>query len=183
LERSNKDKIIVVQPLGGFDSSLLPIVQQHLVILFNTEVRILQNIPFPDSISIKYGGKYPADSLLPILAKKKTGNVVEVIGLTEKEIFIPKLYSGFTIPAAYTVRGYGYVNNGISVVSYFNMKSTDFQLGASRLLKAITHEVGHNLGLVHCPSSGCIMNEQSGNIVILDKVTGAFCEICKKKAN
>ncbi len=50
-----------------------------------------------------------------------------------------------------------------------------------RLVKVVNHELGHTLGLPHCPSAGCLMEDAKGTIVTVDNETGAFCDGCKKK--
>lgn len=183
LESSNKDKIIAIQTFGEFDTNLLDRLKSQLSKIFNAEVVIYQSIALPNSLADKYDGKVPADSLLTLLEKEKKGRVVEVIGLTNKEIFIPKLHEGFTIPEIHSIRGYGYVSKGICIVSNYSLTSLDRRLHENRLFKATLHEVGHNIGLAHCSSSGCIMTEKSGDIVVLDTISGSFCEKCKRQAS
>jgi archaemetzincin len=183
LEGSNKAKIIIIQPFDDFEPELLPGLKQQLSNLFRAEVIINKNKSLPQALADKFGGKFPADSLLRLLEKEQTGRVVEVIGLTHKEIFIPKLLGGSSIPAIHPVRGYGYIAEGICIVSDHSLTSLDPRQTEARLVKATLHEVGHNIGLAHCSSPGCIMLEQSGDIVVLDKIAGSFCKQCKTQAN
>ncbi len=61
--------------------------------------------------------------------------------------------------------------------------STDKELLANRLRKVIIHEVGHNLGLLHCSDDSCLMSELNGNIATLNKKGGDYCINCRRKLN
>jgi len=50
-----------------------------------------------------------------------------------------------------------------------------------RLRKVSIHEFGHTLGLAHCDSKNCVMNDAKGTIKTVDKAKEELCEKCKKK--
>jgi len=49
-----------------------------------------------------------------------------------------------------------------------------------RVEKEVLHELGHLLGLPHCPNPRCVMSF-SNSILEVDEKEAAFCEVCKKR--
>jgi archaemetzincin len=49
-----------------------------------------------------------------------------------------------------------------------------------RLIDVANHELGHTLGLDHCPHIGCLMEDAKGTIKVVDRSTGKFCGNCRK---
>ena len=47
-----------------------------------------------------------------------------------------------------------------------------------RLAKVALHELGHTLGLEHCPEVGCLMEDGKGTIRTVDRETD-FCPACR----
>ncbi|WP_338604818.1 archaemetzincin family Zn-dependent metalloprotease [Sulfolobus tengchongensis] len=64
---------------------------------------------------------------------------------------------------------------------FYNRKPNP-TLFMERLIKEVTHEIGHTLGLSHCNNMGCVMNF-SNTIEDVDKKEAYFCEKCKYKVN
>ena len=49
---------------------------------------------------------------------------------------------------------------------------------AIRTVKVVNHELGHVLGLGHCPKEGCLMADARGTIKTVDGEPGPLCELC-----
>ena len=77
--------------------------------------------------------------------------------------------------------GLGLVSGNASIVSDYRLMSTDHNLYNNRLRNVIIHEMGHNLGLMHCSIDTCLMSETNGDLINLNKVGGDFCSVCRKK--
>jgi archaemetzincin len=47
-------------------------------------------------------------------------------------------------------------------------------------MKVAVHEIGHTLGLPHCPTTGCLMEDAGGKVATVD---GEFdlCERCRAR--
>lgn len=49
------------------------------------------------------------------------------------------------------------------------------------MLKNNLNELGHNLGLPHCPNKKCFMQDGAESIKTVDKVNFNLCEKCKSQ--
>jgi archaemetzincin len=63
----------------------------------------------------------------------------------------------------------------------FYGEQPDFALYVLRALKEAVHELGHSLGLQHCPRSLCVMHF-SNSIFDTDKKQSFFCDQCYLQA-
>lgn len=81
----------------------------------------------------------------------------------------------------YDVYGLAVINWGVSVVSTAISVCIDPNMIISRknFAKVVVHEVGHMLGLSHCPWDNCVMNNvvKAGGI---DSLSSSFCERCQQ---
>jgi archaemetzincin len=98
--------------------------------------------------------------------------------LTARDIFIPMLSF---------VYGQAQLNGPAAVVSVARLRQEYYGLPANpqlfllRVRKELLHEVGHTLGLTHCPDGLCTMT-LSTNIHQLDQKSAEFCPSCAPQA-
>jgi len=118
--------------------------------------------------------QYLASVLLDSVLSPAPGEGTRRLGITDVDLFLPV----FT-----HLCGYALLGGAGGIISIFRLRP---QFGGnpanaaalrSRLLKESLHELGHSLGLVHCPASWCVMHPSRG-AEELDLRDAAYCGAC-----
>jgi archaemetzincin len=187
LKNNDQNKNIALQPLGEYNQQQLEQIRNQLSSFFNIRVLILKPIAIPQQFRDTFAEKYFADSLVSFLSKFLNDSITEIVGLTHKDIYTLRERTFLLKNEHYPVNesigifGLGYNPGKACVISDYRLMSVDRELLNNRLRKTIIHEMGHNLGLVHCADDTCLMSETNGGIAELNKVGGDYCLKCKKK--
>ncbi|TDM00056.1 MAG: hypothetical protein C4K58_02080 [Flavobacteriaceae bacterium] len=189
-QKEPKERIIGIQPYNHFEREILDSLQSTLHKMYGFTVVVLEEKPLPKSafVNIK-SPRYRADSLIKILKNTKPDSLSYVLGLTERDISTTKRDSKgkILLPEQkyrdWGVFGLGFCPGKSCVVSTFRLdkKSVDRARFFSRLSKISTHEMGHNLGLAHCPNKECVMQDAAETIVTIDNVELRLCGECSGK--
>ncbi len=183
-------KTVGIQQLGNFDRSLADTVSATLESLYGFEVIHLPRKEMIEStfINVKTP-RYRADKLIRILRDNKPDSIDYILALTEKDISTTKKdRSGKTLKPAskyedWGVFGLGYRPGESCIVSVYRFNNTERTKYIDRLKKICTHELGHNLGLNHCPNKQCVMTDAAETIKTVDNVLLRLCDKCRKKLN
>jgi len=169
---------IAVQPLGRIGESTVQEVKVDISGTFDCRVTVLPRAPLPASAYYSPRRRYRAGKLLAFLERHTPGSFDKVIGLTLKDISTTKgKYPDWGI------FGYGEIGGRACVVSTYRLKfhRPGAALMRRRLRILVLHEIGHTLGLRHCPTRGCVMQDCKGTIRTVDASTGRFCSTCRSK--
>ena len=92
------------------------------------------------------------------------------------------------IPILTYVFGEAELGGTAAVVSYHRLENQRYGLPADRVLlaerlcKEALHELGHTLGLLHCPDQACVMRS-STSVDEIDLKGGKFCAECTADLN
>lgn len=150
---------------------------------------ILPPIPIPDRAFTQIKSpRYRADSLIRILRHHKPDSLNYIIGLTKKDISVTKKDKNGNIKqpeskyADWGILGLGFRPGVSCIVSTFRLYHSDERKFIDRLKKVSLHELGHNLGLDHCPSEDCLMRDAAESVKTVDFVKLSLCDKCKKAA-
>ncbi len=120
--------------------------------------------------------QYRAEVIAQELVRVKKSHQL-VLGIANVDMYVEDLnfVFGLALPSA-----------GVAVVATprlypeFYGASSDQALFEERLLKECVHELGHLLGLSHCPDVKCVMHF-SNSLKDTDVKTPFFCKSCREK--
>lgn len=137
-----------------------------MVRMYVPQVRVLSLEPMPSEAYFAPRKRYRADKLISIL-QKSAGDGEVYVGITEKDISTTK-----GKVTDWGVMGLGFKPGKGCVASSFRVKDK------RNFPKVVVHELGHTMGLPHCASDGCLMQDAEGK----DKLAGlnGFCVSCSK---
>jgi predicted Zn-dependent protease len=181
LERTSRNALresFAIQPLGDVDPHLVELARSAISEAFGLRSEVSPARPLPERAFYAPGKRYRAEKLLTFLDGLRSQGSRKVVGLTSVDISTSKgLYDDWGI--------FGMADLGGSscIISTYRLgrNGASADLIATRLRKVVTHEVGHILGLPHCPTPGCIMQDAQGKIATIDRSNGALCPDCQKR--
>jgi archaemetzincin len=133
------------------------------------------------------GERYAADSILQWLAPQRPDSISLITALTSKDIYIAdKDRSGHIRQpekkyAVWGILGLGYSPGRVNIVSDHRFRKTSSEKYPRRLRTIVIHEIGHNLGLPHCPTPHCIMNDANETIATVDASSPSLCPACSRR--
>jgi len=136
----------------------------------------------PKSAATKEKDRYSADALLGFLKTIKTKSADKILAVLTPDIVTPK--NG--VPN-WGILGLGDIDGRTCVLSTYRMRRK-FEPGGGapeplvreRLWKIAVHELGHTLGLPHCPNKGCLMQDAHGTVKTVDD-EHALCGECRAR--
>lgn len=169
---------LYLQPLGGdLPSTDVALVKVALEELIGLEVRTLAGAAMPRAAFYAPRRRYRADALLDFLDGRLPAGGARILGLTGVDISTTK-----GTVHDWGVLGLGRIDGASSVISEFRcrMKSRGPAHARERLAKVAVHEAGHTLGLEHCPTRGCLMEDAEGHVATCDREYD-FCAVrCRR---
>jgi archaemetzincin len=176
-EQDLERRLLCLQPLGDeLSADDVALVTAALQGIIGVPVKVMPGVPLPAAAWYAPRRRYRADKLLDFLDPRLPINGKRIMGLTGVDISTTKgnVYD-------WGVLGLGRIDGKSSVISRFRCakKSRGPAHARERLAKVAVHETGHTLGLEHCPTRGCLMEDAEGQVATCDREYD-FCARCRK---
>ncbi len=178
VEKSSQREQLVIQPLGKqLPEADVQLVQRALTAFFDFEIVIAPQLELPKKAFYEKRQRYRAEKLLTFLKQVRPKGASRVLGLTGADISTTKGEH-----EDWGVLGLATVGGETCVISSFRARrrAKDAQHTRVRLAKTAVHEIGHTLGLPHCPNHGCLMEDGKGTVLTTDHEYD-FCHECRMK--
>ncbi len=173
-------RALYVQPLGGCAGKTAGAaeVAAALRAFYPIEVKVLECQALPAAAYYPPRKRYRAERLLAYLNERLPKDGWRILGLTEVDISTTKdKYPDWG------VMGLGELPGTATVISSFRCRkrARNPAHALERLAKVAVHEIGHTLGLDHCPTRGCLMEDAMGKVATTDRERD-FCTKCRTLA-
>lgn len=156
-------------PLGDVPLIDLQTADKGLAAQAPFTIAIEERRPMPPKAATAEKARYSADALLTYLQGIEVRPRDKILGVTELDIVTEK--NG--VPN-WGILGLGDIAGKTCVISTFRMRRKWENGGApeslvrERLWKVSIHELGHTLGLPHCPNKGCLMQDAHSTVKTVD---------------
>jgi archaemetzincin len=133
-------------------------------------------VPLPQDAYDRRRNQYLANALLGLAARAAhalANLCARVLAVTEADLYAADLNFVFGIAQS---RG------PAAVISLCRLGlGADPPLRRERALKEAVHELGHTLGLSHCPNAKCVMHF-SNSLADTDRKETVLCPVCQRRA-
>lgn len=167
-------EVLQVQPLGPVPADDLALLERAVNAFFQFRIERLPVQSMPAAAYYLPRKRYRAELILEALARQTPARI---LGVTALDISTTK-----DTHADWGILGLGTIGGRAGVVSSFRckMRAPNRRVPATRLAKIAVHEVGHTLGLEHCPNLGCLMEDANGSVLTCDRDTD-LCPRCRDR--
>ena len=176
---AQRRETVALVPLGAFPADFLDLIAQRLRDELGADVARYPSVALPATAYYPPRQRYRAERILDFLRPRVRPPATRTLGVTQVDIST----------TAHGVRdwgvlGYGDLGGTACVISTFRCRMnapSEAQI-RFRMVTACVHEVGHTLGLEHCPDPRCLMTDARGSVRTVDRTTGRLCARCRRRA-
>jgi len=144
---------------------------------YDLQIRVLPRIDLPAQAYYEPRRRYRAEKILPFLLEKIPSDGDRILGLTGVDISTDK-----GSIKDWGILGLANLGGKECVISAFrcHLRSMERASAPILLAKVAVHEVGHTLGLDHCATRGCLMEDAGGLASTCDREFD-ICTRCRSR--
>jgi len=174
---------IRIVPIGNPPKQILDKLPDVLKSIFRANVKIFDAMAVSAGAWNVWRKQYDAGKMIDALCGEQVATFIDksvpTLFITDADIF----YQGLTF-----VFGIENPEKNCSIVSIarlkpeFYGKTPSLNVLSDRVAKEAVHELGHHIGLNHCPHPFCVMC-YSPSVADVDSKKLEFCNSCKIKAS
>jgi archaemetzincin len=161
--------------VGSLPPAMLGFLQEGLSRELGADVKVGKNLPLPES-SPEGLRQYRGEPFLAALAAARRPGDELILGVTNVDLTVPGL--NFVFGLADSGSRCAIVSLARLYPEYYGQPRNP-GLFKARTLKEAVHELGHLLGLGHCPDPACIMFF-SNTLADTDRKGPGFCRCCRE---
>ena len=163
-------------PCGLVSPTLLSYLKDGIKKELKADVaQVEKEVPVPSEAYDPRRRQYRAEAFLPLLTPYRPNNNGLVLGVTGIDLFVPEL--NFVFGLADSRQKCAVFSLARLQPEFYGLPSKR-QLFKERALKEAVHELGHLLGLRHCPNPACIMFF-SNSLADTDRKGPGLCSECR----
>ncbi|KMQ52457.1 hypothetical protein CHISP_0724 [Chitinispirillum alkaliphilum] len=168
-----KIEIQLIPTSPNLGDELLAFLSEHLQSTLGAAVTTGPLIVLPSSMIDRQRGQYDGEAILRLLREYPDSSVYKLALVDEdcygegvKYLFGESMLRGHELFVALP-----------RLKETFYGREENRELFFERVLKQAVHEMGHALGLLHCPNQSCVMYLSSA-LQHTDRKGGTFCPRC-----
>lgn len=158
---------LAILPFEGTDSQDLQTLIRDLAEL-GMAAELLSPVALPADAYDARRGQWRAEVLLERVREHRGKRV---LGVTDRDLYAGDLNFVF---------GMAQMPGRAAVISLHRLHAPNRRLFRLRALKEAVHELGHTLGLPHCPNPACVMHF-SNSLADTDRKGPIYCPACLAK--
>jgi archaemetzincin len=162
-------------PCGPVKPGIFEVLKEGLKKELGTQVTRGEGMALPEGAYDSHRRQYRAEAFLPSLAACRRDSRELVLGVTEVDLYIRGL--NFVFGLAHPGEKCAIISLARLNPQFYGEPAAPGLLGV-RALKEAVHELGHLLGLGHCPEPSCIMFF-SNSLMDTDRKGPGFCPRCQ----
>lgn len=164
---------VALQPFGDVPEDQVAAVSSALSDHYGVEVVVLAPVEHPDSAWYTPRRRWRAERLLDTLEPLLPAECQRILGMTTQDISTTKGEH-----EDWGILGLARRPGSVGVISSYRARRRVQDVPMlMRLGRIAIHELGHTLGLPHCPTLGCYMEDAGGTVDTIDRET-FMCPIC-----